>query len=438
MTQYGPPEFPDGEFSPASKQSSELGSKSRLTDVCSPSIGPSAGLPTDVGQFDLASDPCLPSQEVVSKIETPALVFDQSELVSLLGLGLIAREKASVKVLYAIKALALLDVLEIFAPHLDGFAVSSPFEARLIKDSFPGAKTHFTSPGIRPKEFSELCTLCDFISANSLAQLKSFGSVIGSTKSLGIRVNTKVSYVSDCRYDPSRLGSKLGVTIDQVPQLLADSPTQVEGLHFHSNSDSENFHELLDNVVALINAIPKWQEVKWVNLGGGYLLEGVSLDPLVEAAELIRARFGAEVFIEPGAGLVRAAGYLIGSVLDTFEVDGKRIAVLDTTINHMPEVLEFDYQPDVVGHLDDGPFEYVIAGATCLAGDIFGTYRLPTPLEVGQRVVFREAGAYSLAKAHRFNGVNLPQVGILDPDGQYRVAKRFDYHDFASFWKSND
>ena len=136
--------------------------------------------------------------------------------------------------------------------------------------------------------------------------------------------------------------------------------------------------------------------------------------------------------------MVRAAGYLMGSVLDTFEVDGKRIAVLDTTINHMPEVLEFDYQPDVVGQLDDGPFEYVLAGSTCLAGDIFGTYRLPTPLELGQRVVFKEAGAYSLAKAHRFNGVNLPQVGMLDREGQYRVSKTFDYRDFVSYWKTND
>ena len=205
-------------------------------------------------------------------------MFDQPELESLLGLGLIAREKAGVRVLYAIKALALLDVLEVFSPHLDGFAVSSPFEARFIRDYLPGAKTHFTSPGIRPKEISELGTLCDFISANSRAQLQSLSGAIGSATSLGIRVNTKISNVPDCRYDPSRIGSKLGISLDQVPELLADSPTVVEGLHFHTNSDSRDFSQLLDNVVALTDAIPKWPGVKWVNLGGGYLLEGVSLD----------------------------------------------------------------------------------------------------------------------------------------------------------------
>ena len=91
-----------------------------------------------------------------------------------------------------------------------------------------------------------------------------------------------------------------------------------------------------------------------------------------------------------------------------------------------------------MGQIDDGPFEYVLAGATCLSGDIFGTYNLPVALEVGQRIVFEEAGAYSLAKAHRFNGINLPEVGMLDHDGRYRVVKTFTYEDFVSYWNAND
>ena len=374
---------------------------------------------------------------MLNRIETPALVFKQSELESLMDLALAAKERASIKVLYAVKAMALLDVLDLLYPHLDGFAVSSPFEARLIRDHFPGTKTHFTSSGIRFNEISELDTLCDFISANSWGQVQRLSGALGATTSLGLRVNTQISNILDSRYDPCRPGSNLGVPLEQVPEIFAKSSTTLEGLHFHTNSDSTDYSELLDNVRVLIGAIPDWQEVKWVNLGGGYLFEGVSFNPLVEAANLIRNRLGAEVFIEPGAGLVRAAGYLAGSVLDIFETDGRRIAVLDTTVNHIPEVLEFDYQPDVVSQVDESPFEYVLAGSTCLAGDIFGTYRLPEALEVGQRVVFREAGACTLTKAHRFNGVNLPQVGMLDFSGQYRVDKTFEYQDFASFWKAN-
>ena len=376
--------------------------------------------------------------ELFKKVKTPALVYDQLRLEALLGRGLIAKKLADVKVLYAVKAAALPQVLECFSPHLDGFSVSSPFEARLVKNLFPGTETHFTSPGIGPSDIPELSTHCDYISFNSIAQVERHGEALTNAVSLGVRVNTGISYVPDPRYDPCRPGSKLGVPVNELRGLLAMSSVGLDGIHIHTNSDSTDFYELFDNVQVLCDALPEPYMLKWVNLEGGYLLEDTPLEPLAKVVAHIKARFAAQVYIEPGAGLVRAAGYLVGSVLDTFEVEGKRIAVLDTTVNHMPEVLEFDYQPRVVGQIDDGPFEYVLAGATCLSGDIFGTYNLPVALEDGQGIVFEEAGAYSLAKAHRFNGINLPEVGMLDHDGRYRVVKTFTYEDFVSYWNAND
>ena len=73
----------------------------------------------------------------------------------------------------------------------------------------------------------------------------------------------------------------------------------------------------------------------------------------------------------------------------------------------MPEVFEYGFQPDVVGACEadagaskgDAGHEYLLAGCTCLAGDLFGVYRFPGPLHVGDRVVFSNAGSYTLVKA---------------------------------------
>ena len=238
----------------------------------------------------------------------------------------------------------------------------------------------------------------------------------------------------DARYDPCKRGSKLGGSVSELHGWLTTSSVGLDGLHIHTNSDSVDFNQLFENVCVLCDALSGYRAFEWINLGGGYLLESSPLEPLVRAVTKVKIQLGAQVFIEPGAGLVRAAGYLVGSVLDVFNVDGGWIAVLDTTVNHMPEVLEFDYQPDAVNQTDDGPYEYLLAGSTCLAGDIFGTYRFLEPLAVGKKVAFEEAGAYTLVKAHRFNGVNLPQIGMQDFDGQYRVIKTFGYRDFASYW----
>ena len=96
--------------------------------------------------------------------------------------------------------------------------------------------------------------------------------------------------------------------------------------------------------------------------------------------------------------------------------------VLDTTVNHMPELLEFDFEPDVAGHDDHGAWPYILAGCTCLAGDVFGEYDFSHSVEVGDRVVFLNAGSYSLVKAHTFNGVNLPSIYSLDKLGKTRLV----------------
>ena len=361
------------------------------------------------------------SPELIEKVNTPALIHDERKLEALLDCALAGQQRADYKLLYAVKATALSDVLGHLAPRIDGFAVSSLFEARLIRNLFAESEIHFTAPGIRSDEVSELSALCEFVSLNSPTQVQRYGAALGRKSSLGVRVNTRISSVADPRYDPCRPSSKLGIPIEELADVLVSVPATVEGLHIHTNADSTDFGELLTNVEVLVEAVPEWLEVKWVNLGGGYLFEDVSLDFLIQALDLVRSRFGAEVFLEPGAGLVRSAGFLVASVLDLFEVDGDRIAVLDTTVNHMPEVFEFNYSPDVVGQTDDGHFEYILAGSTCLAGDVFGRYRFAEPLRVGQKVVFEEAGAYALAKAHRFNGVNLPEIGVVGVDGRYRV-----------------
>ena len=369
------------------------------------------------------------------KLATPAFVYDEARLMELRSVASTIRRTAGAKVLYAVKATTLPDVLDTLAPSLDGFAVSSLFEARLVHQLHPDHPLHLTTPGLRADEIDELAELCDFISFNSMSQLVRYGSRVSGRASVGLRVNTRVSRVADPRYDPARLHSKLGVPIKRLADALASSLVPVDGLHIHTNADSEDLTDLVDNVNSLVDAVGSDQRFAWVNLGGGYLFESVSsLDPLVQAVTMARERLADSMFLEPGAALVRSAGYLVASVIDMFEADGKMIAVLDTTVNHMPEVLEFDYQPDIVGQTDDGLHEYILAGCTCLAGDVFGNYRLAEPLEVGSRVVFPDAGAYSLAKAHRFNGVNLPDVYIATPGGETKLRKRFSFNDFTQHW----
>ncbi len=368
--------------------------------------------------------------------ESPAFVYSESDLrQSASALRTIA-DTAGATLLYSIKSCELSGVLETVQPYVNGFGTSSLFESRLARQVLGDAGTvHLFASAISPEEIDELVALSDYVSLNSLGQLARYGPAIHGNAKCGLRVNPGRSFVADNRYDPSRRHSKLGVTLDRVLSAAEEKElSEVDGLHLHTNCDSTDLNELLATVRHTADQLGGVLErMEWINLGGGYLFEdSVTLDPFYEAVSLLRSKYGLQVFVEPGAALVRKAGYLLATVLDIFDSDGKTIAVLDTTVNHMPEVFEYQYSPDVIRHSADGRHRYILAGRSCLAGDLFGEYAFDEPLETGSRVLFANMGAYTLVKAHMFNGINLPAVYALTEDGSLVLKKRFTYDDFLS------
>ena len=166
--------------------------------------------------------------------------------------------------------------------------------------------------------------------------------------------------------------------------VLGEMLTAIRGLHIHTNADSADLGELEANVRALCEHLPTDLRVDWVNLGGGYLFDELpSLEQLINLITTVKKRFGAEVFIEPGAAFVRNAAMLVSQVIDLFEVDGEKVAVLDTSVNHLPEVLEFNYQPEVLGQSNGSGYDYILAGSTCLARGYIR--RIPFEYGVGDR-----------------------------------------------------
>jgi carboxynorspermidine decarboxylase len=347
----------------------------------------------------------------------------------------LVRAEAGCRVLYALKPLAHPAVLAAMAPHVDGFAASSAFEARLARSILGNSgSVHVTSPGLRPDEAELLGRFCDHLVFNSLEQARRLRDRFASSMQLGLRVNPGVSLVEDERYNPCRPFSKLGVPLDRLVRAAQSERglERISGLHFHTQCEGTRFTPLLDTVERLIDRLdPLLRRLRWINLGGGYALDPPEgLGPLVQAVLRLREGYGLDVLIEPGAALVRSAGWLIATVIDLFRNSGKPIAVLDTTVNHMPEVFEYQFEPDVLGDHAEGEHEYLLVGGTCLAGDIFGEYGFDRPLRVGSRVVFPDAGAYTLVKAHMFNGINLPAVHVIGTDGVLGPGHRPDYRDF--------
>lgn len=152
----------------------------------------------------------------------------------------------------------------------------------------------------------------------------------------------------------------------------------------------------------------------------------------------MQTKYGLQVIIEPGAAVVRDACFLVSRVIDIIPSDCKQIAVLDTTVNHMPEVFEYQFRPDILNESENGGFSYILEGSTCLAGDHFGEYSFDEPLKIGSTIVFSGVGAYTMVKAHTFNGINLPSVYSLTEAGELALQKQYTYQDFKNMCGADD
>jgi len=380
--------------------------------------------------------------QIPSDIQTPAFIYDETVIDRLLDSTDLIKHATGCNVLFSMKAFSFDGTINHMINRLDGISVSSLFEARLARETIGDKGTiHITTPGLRKHEVEEISSLCDFISFNSLGHLKNYGQKVSPKASIGIRCNPRLSFVDDNRYDPCREYSKLGVPLEEVGEFFIENDafiSTIEGMHVHTNCDSSDplqFFKIVSELDAGASSVLK--RMQWVNLGGGYLFDEIEdLSPVIESIELLTTKYGLTVFIEPGASLIRSAGYLVSSVVDLFTRDGKLIAVLDTTVNHVPEVLEFGDELEIIGVDEASGSKYILAGSTCLAGDIFGNYSFPRPLEIGTKIIFKDVGAYTLAKAHTFNGINLPSVYSRNNLGEVVLEKEFTYQDYATKWRS--
>jgi carboxynorspermidine decarboxylase len=375
-------------------------------------------------------------------LQTPALVWDMDILDNRLNALCLFAETQDCTLLYSIKASAVAPVLERIGARVSGFSCSSPFEAQLARQIL-GAKglVSFTSPTVQPDQYNVINDSCDHISFNSRNQWHTLPTALSENMHFGLRVNPEISIVEDPRYDPCRENSKLGIPLSALVQAYANGPNAfngINGLHIHTACGNRSFKGLVESIESIEAALPEiMQRIQWINLGGGYYFDKIrKTQSFADMVTRLRRDYELEVFIEPGTAVVQNAASIITTIVDIIEDGAAKIAVLDTSVNHMPEVFVYQFHPPVMGARPEtkpgGKNVYTLAGATCLAGDLIGTYAFEQQLEIGEQLKINKMGAYTHAQSHWFNGINLPAIYTYSKAAGLKLERAFSYEDFSS------
>jgi carboxynorspermidine decarboxylase len=385
-----------------------------------------------------AGDPGAFAHFDLTRVDSPAFVVDAAKLRENLRILAEVRDAAGIKVLAALKAFSMWSTAPIVGEYLDGVCTSGLWEAMLAAEHYDGEIATF-SPAYKPDDLEEICRLSDHVIFNTPMQIARCSEILdlcrarGFDFDVGLRVNPLQAEGEVPRYDPCAPHSRLGFPIDQLePEHLE----LVDGIHFHTlcEQDLEPLKRTWDKVFDYLE--PYFGQFDWLNFGGGHHITRADYqrDELVEFLKDVQEDTGAELYLEPGEAVALDAGILVGTILDS-HWNGMPVAVTDISATcHMPDVIEAPYRPAMLHEEEGGTGEPVrLGGPSCLAGDVIGDYRLPVPLELGERIAFLDQAHYSMVKTTTFNGVPLPSIWLWDSESDsLELIRKFDYEDFRN------
>jgi len=276
-------------------------------------------------------------------------------------------------------------------------------------------------------------------SAGELARVEAIAARLGRVARVAVRVNPDVDAKSHPHISTGLKINKFGIPLDDaraVAASMAGRPAlRLVALHVHVGSQVTSL-DPLRRAAAIVSdfsraLVAKGVALEYIDLGGGL---GVSYDgtPVPTLTEYVHALVaevrssGLPIVIEPGRSMIAPAGALVSRVVDVKpRTATSEFVTLDAGMTELmrPALYGAFHRIEAVAEREGSPREYEIVGPVCESSDVVGRDRVLRPLEVGDLVAIRDAGAYGAVMASNYNRRPMPAEVLVD-EGRWRVVRR--------------
>jgi ornithine decarboxylase len=227
---------------------------------------------------------------------------------------------------------------------------------------------------------------------------------------------------------------KFGVSIDHAKDLMLYAKKmglQTYGISFHVGSqmlDYESWSYAIQHSAKLINILKKSHiQIEMLDMGGGFPVcyKGVMRDNLDRISSKILKALDkyiskdVRIVAEPGRYLVADSGVMASTVIGTAERFGRKWLHLDVGANNgLMEAVQtgntLEY-PVFDSKNSEEKDIFVLTGPTCDSQDtVMFDVPVSADIQIGDKVYFECAGAYTTAMSENFNGFPSPKTYIVD------------------------
>ena len=187
-------------------------------------------------------------------------------------------------------------------------------------------------------------------------------------------------------------------------------------MQIHTGSDIENADVFVKGIEVLFEIIPRFNELEFVDLGGGFKVpykEGDSETDIILLAQKVNEAFAShpnpgnkplQVWFEPGKFLVSAAGYFVTQVNLIKETSATTFASVNSGFNHLIRPMFYNsyHRIENISNESGEEKSYSVVGNICET-DTFAWDRKINQIKEGDYLVFYNAGAYGFEMSSNFN-----------------------------------
>jgi diaminopimelate decarboxylase len=346
---------------------------------------------------------------------------------------------------YACKALTNINILKYIKSIGCNVDCSSINEVLLsIKAGFSPGNILYTSSNIAFEEIVTAAELGVNINIDSLSNLQKFGKKFGSSYPVSVRLRPNIMAGGNLKISTGHESSKFGIPLEQVESILKvikETGVWIRGLHIHTGSDIKDVDVFLKGVQVLFEASVHFQQLEFLDLGGGFKvaykpgdeetdieLLGTKVTEAVVAFERETNRKW-QIWFEPGKFLVSEAGYFVAQVNVIKETNAITFAGVNTGLNHLIRPMFYGAYHSIVNlsNTDGDVKSYTVVGNICET-DTFATDRSLNAVREGDYLMFLNAGAYCFEMASNYNSRYKP-AEVLVKDGKANLIRRRDVLD---------
>jgi diaminopimelate decarboxylase len=386
----------------------------------------------------------VPLAEIAEGVGTPCYVYGASAIRAAYARLDSAFGSYPHTIHYALKANSTLEIVRLVKALGSSVDANSMGEVDIaLRCGFHPSQIMFTGVGKSADELARAISLglkaINVESPGELDRLDRLAQDQATVVPVALRVNPDIDARSHPHISTGLKTNKFGVPIDAAPAIFREIQKRPGldpvGVHSHIGSQITALDPLLRAARAAVDLATALQAegigLRHVDFGGGV---GISYDgtPAIDSAdygarlvEIVRPS-GLTALVEPGRVLVGPAGSLLTRIVDVKHFPGERtFVVLDAGMTELlrPALYGAYHRIEPLRVRDGEPVVADIVGPVCESTDTFGRDRLLPPVEVGDVMIVRDAGAYGAVMASTYLRRPLPPEVLVD-GGQWRIIRR--------------